>query len=328
MGLPVSVPVRVIRSKRRGPVVFVTGAVHGDELNGTGIIRELMFSRDLTLVRGTLVLVPVVNVFGFERHVRYLPDRRDLNRSFPGDPSGSLAFRLANVLFRELIERSDYGMDLHTATSGRTNFPHVRADLAVPGMEEVARWFGSEVILDRRGDERSLRHVACNHGCKTINLEAGEALKIESGTVALGVRGVKNVLCHLGMIEGEPSVPAYQTTVQRSVWVRAHSGGLLRFHVRPGDLVEEGAPLATCDGFFREESPTVLAPVSGILLGMTTLPVVRPGEPICHIGIPTRDLTEIRAEIARSPRTLHRQVQEQIGHDVHVTPRRRRSPRS
>lgn len=322
-----SVPVRVIRARRRGPVVFVTGAVHGDELNGTGIIRELMFSRDLTLVRGTLVLVPVVNVFGFERHVRYLPDRRDLNRSFPGDPGGSLAFRLANAVYREVIAQADYGIDLHTATIGRTNFPHVRADLSIAGMEEYASWFGSEVILDRRGDERSLRHVACSQGVKTINLEAGEALKIESGTVALGVRGVRNVLCHLGMVEGEASFPSYQTTVQRSVWVRAQSGGLLRFHVRPGDLVEQGTPLATCDAFFREESPTVLSPVAGIVLGMTTLPVMRPGEPICHIGIPTRDLKQIRSQISRSPGSLHRQVQEQIAHDVHVVPRRRRGSR-
>jgi uncharacterized protein len=123
MGVAVIVPVRVERGPRPGPTVFVTGAVHGDELNGTGIIRELMFS-NLSLDRGTLLLVPVVNVFGFERHTRYLPDRRDLNRSFPGDPKGSLAFRLAHVLFRELIERSDFGIDLHTAGQGRTNFPH------------------------------------------------------------------------------------------------------------------------------------------------------------------------------------------------------------
>jgi hypothetical protein len=214
-----------------------------------------MFDRDLQILRGSLILVPVVNVFGFERHSRYLPDRRDLNRSFPGDSQGSLAFRLARAIFVEVLSRSDYGIDLHTATTGRTNFPHVRAAMSLPGVADVARWFGCEVIVDRRGDERSLREVANNRGCKTILLEAGEALKIESGVVTLGVRGVKNVLIRLGMVEGEPRVPVYQTVVRRTVWVRSVSGGLLHFHIRPGDLVEEGAALATCDAFFRQESP-------------------------------------------------------------------------
>ena len=332
MGAPVAVPVRVVRGQSPGPAVFVTGAVHGDELNGTGIIRELMFS-NLELTSGTLVLVPVVNVFGFERHTRYLPDRRDLNRCFPGDERGNLAFRLASVIFHEVVGRCSYGIDLHTAAQRRTNFPHVRADLSIPQVAELARWFGCEVIADRKGDERSLRQVACDNGCFTIILEAGEALKIEPGTVELGVRGVKNVLKRLKMLKGKPVRPVYQTTVKRSVWVRAQWGGLLRFHVAPGSMVEKDTVLATCDGFFREESPSVLAPVSGIVLGMTTLPIVRPGEPICHIGISSKPLPQIREEIARAPRALHRQVQAQLAADIRVVepparPSARRSERS
>ncbi len=322
MGVPVSVPLRVMRGRRKGPTVFVSGAVHGDELNGTGVIRELMFS-NLELLRGTLILVPVVNVFGFERHTRYLPDRRDLNRSFPGDPKGSLAFRLAHAIHREVVLKSDYGLDLHTAAAGRTNFPHVRADLSLPGLEELARWFGCEAIVDRKGDDRSLRQVACGGGCKTILLEAGESLKIEAGAVAIGVRGVRNVLIELGMIDGSREEPAYQTTITKSVWVRAHTGGLLRFHARPGDLVNEGERIAVCDAFFRDDSPTVVAPVAGIILGMTLLPVVRPGAPVCHIGIPNRPMADIRREIARRPRSLHRRVQRQMARQVRVEPRRR-----
>jgi predicted deacylase len=336
LGVPVSVPVRVLHGPRVGPAVFVTGAVHGDELNGTGIIRELMFSK-LLLARGTLMLVPVVNVFGFERHTRYLPDRRDLNRSFPGDPKGSLAFRLAHVLYRELVERSDFGIDLHTAGQGRTNFAHVRADLSVPRVEQLARWFGAEVIVDRRGDEQSLRHVATVRGCLTINLEAGEALKIEPAAVHIGVRGVLNVLKQLAMIRGKPEWPAYQTIVRRSTWVRAHAGGLLRFHVAPGSIVEEGEELATCDGFFREQSPPVRAPIAGIVLGMTTLPMVRPGQPICHIGIPDRPPAEIVRDIARSGgETLHGRMRALLARNMDVvdppaarraTPRKRKAPR-
>ncbi len=325
MGVPVSVPVRVVRGRRKGPSVFVTGAVHGDELNGTGVIRALMFQK-LELDAGTLILVPVVNVFGFERHSRYLPDRRDLNRSFPGDAAGSLAFRLANVIFNEVIQRSDYGIDLHSAAHGRTNFPHVRADLSQPALSKLAQWFGCEVTVDKKGDDHSLRQVACEHGVPTINVEAGEALKIEPGVVELGVRGVHNVLSHLGMIGTRPVRPAYQTTVEHSRWIRSQWGGLLRFHVAPGSLVDEGAALATCDGFFRDESPAVRASVGGIVLGMTTLPVIRPGEPVCHIGIPKRPLAEIRRELEKAPRTLHRRVQDTLGSDVHVVeaPRKRR----
>jgi uncharacterized protein len=317
MGAPVSVPVRVVRGRRNGPVLFVTGAVHGDELNGTGIIRELMFA-DLELESGTLMLVPVINVFGFERHSRYLPDRRDLNRSFPGDPHGNLTSRLAHVIKKEILDRADYGIDLHTAAVGRTNFPQVRADLRVDKLGQLAEWFGCEVIVDRAGDEHSLRQVATEGGAPTINFEAGQALRIEPAVVELGVRGVKNVLRRLGMLRGRPVRPAYQTVVKQSRWVRAQSGGLLRFHIAPGDLVDAADPLATCDGFFRAESPVLRAPVAGIVLGMTTLPVVRPGEPVCHVGIPRLALGEIRERLARAPDPLHRRLQAELARDVHV----------
>lgn len=326
MGAPVSVPLRVMRGRRAGPTVFVTGAVHGDELNGTGIIRELMFS-ELVLESGALILVPVVNVFGFERHSRYLPDRRDLNRSFPGETQGNLTARLAATIEREVVQSSDFGIDLHTAAVGRTNFPHVRADMRVEKLRELAEWFGCEVIVDRPGDEHSLRQTASENGVPTINMEAGEALKIEPAVVELGARGVKNVLRRLGMLKGRVKRPAYQTVVRRSQWVRAQAGGLLRFHVAPGDLVDAGDAIATCDGFFRADSPTLRAPVAGIVLGMTTLPVVRPGEPICHIGIPRLALSEIRERIERSPDTLHRRLQSELSRDVHVRPLPKRRSR-
>jgi uncharacterized protein len=326
MGAPVTVPIRVLRGARSGPTLFVTGAVHGDELNGTGIIRELMFA-GLKLESGTLILVPVVNVFGFERHSRYLPDRRDLNRSFPGEAHGNLTSRLAHTIYKEVVAKSDLGIDLHSASAGRSNFPHVRADLRAPKLVELAEWFGCEVILDRRGQEHSLRQVACEGGVPTINLEGGAALKIEPAVVELGVRGVKNVLRRLGMLRGRVLAPAYQTVVQRSQWVRAQAGGLLRFHVAPGELLDAGDAIATCDGFFRADSPTVRAPVAGVVLGMTTLPVVRPGEPVCHIGIPRLALAEIRDKIARTKDDLHRRLHDELARDVHVQPLKDRGRR-
>jgi predicted deacylase len=296
--MPVTVPVRVIRGARRGPAVFVSGAIHGDELNGTGIIRELML-KGLGLKRGTLILVPVVNVFGFERHSRYLPDRRDLNRSFPGSPDGSLAFRLAHAFYEQIVRHCDYGIDLHTATQGRVNFPHVRGDLGDRGVNRLARWFGCELVLDRRGHEHSVRQVATEGGCSTIVLEAGESLKIERRVVEVGVRGVFNVLQSLRMVEGQPSLPEALLIVQKSQWARAHVGGLLRFSVSPGDVVSEGMRIAHCDTFFGNQSPSVRAPVGGVVLGMCSLPVVRPGVPVCHIGIPDVPVEQLAERLRR-----------------------------
>jgi uncharacterized protein len=304
LGVPVNLLVRVVRARKAGPVLFVCGAVHGDELNGTAVIRDLM-RRELRLVRGTLILVPVLNVFGFDRHTRYLPDRRDLNRCFPGHPGGNMAFRLAHTFYEQVIQRSDYGIDLHTATQGRINFPHVRGDLRSSGVRRLARCFGCQLVLDRKGHQMSVRQVATESGCSAINFEAGEALRISRPDVELGVRGVLNALSGLGMVESKPCVAVPMIVVRDSVWVRAQAGGLLRFSVRPGDIVEQGAQLASCDSFFQRASPPVSAPVGGIVLGMGTLPVVRPGVPVCHIGIPDVPLGELVARV-RKDRVVRR----------------------
>ncbi|MBN1607583.1 MAG: succinylglutamate desuccinylase/aspartoacylase family protein [Polyangiaceae bacterium] len=304
LGVPINLLVRVVRARKVGPVLFVCGAVHGDELNGTAVIRDLML-RDLRLARGTLILVPVLNVFGFDRHTRYLPDRRDLNRCFPGHPGGNMAFRLAHAFYEQVIKRSDYGIDLHTATQGRINFPHVRGDLADSGVGKLARCFGCQLLLDRKGHQMSVRQVATESGCSAINFEAGEALRISRPDVELGVRGVLNALSGLRMIESKPILALPTIVVRESVWARAHAGGLLRFSVRPGDIVEQGAHLASCDSFFRSAGPPVRAPVGGIVLGMGTLPVVRPGAPVCHIGIPDVPVGELVARL-RKDRVVRR----------------------
>lgn len=316
-GNPVNMFIRVIRGKEPGPAVFVTGAIHGDEFNGTGIVRELMFS-DVELICGTLILIPIVNIFGFENHSRYLPDRRDLNRSFPGDPDGSFASRLADIIFREIVKKCDYGIDLHTAAIRRTNFPHVRAELKVPGIEKIAKAFGCELVLDQKGPADSLRTSACRIGCPTILYEAGEVFKFESGVIELGKRGVLNILKELKMIKGKIQSPAFQTVVKETEWVRSEHGGILRFHVRLGDIVRRGDKIATAEGWFTLEHHDVISPVNGILLGMTTMPAVKPGEPICHVAIPTKSLKAIEEEMKSSPKTLHRRLQNDLAKNFHV----------
>jgi len=299
-GGPVHLPIRVIRAREPGPVLFVTAAVHGDEINGTGIIRELIFDQPPELLRGALVCMPVVDVFGFENQSRYMPDRRDLNRCFPGSARGSLASRYAHSIMREIISHCDFGVDLHSAALTRTNFPNVRGDLNDRDVRDLARAFGSELIVHGKGPGGSMRRAACRAGVPTILFEAGEPHKIEPFILDIGLRGIRNVLIHLEMMAGRPTRPAYQTRVRKSTWVRAELGGLLRFHVAPGDVILGGQPVATSESVFGQARSTIIAPQGGVILGMATHPAVKPGEPICHIAIPDKPVEEIAALLKKA----------------------------
>lgn len=283
-GINVKIPVQIRRAVREGPTVFVTAALHGDEINGTGAIRQLLHSGDLELKRGSLILVPVLNMLAFDRHSRYLPDRRDLNRFFPGSPSGSLASRMAHNIFGEIVARSDYGIDLHTAAVRRTNYPNVRADMDQPQVARLARAFGCELILNGKGPLGSFRREACAVGCPTIIMEGGEVWKVEPCIVDTIIQGIKNVLCELDMLDGEQRIPSHQTTLETSKWLRAERGGFLQFHVKPGELVEADQPIATNTSLLGVEKSSLVAPFGGVVIGMTTLPSVTPGEPVCNIG--------------------------------------------
>jgi predicted deacylase len=177
LGSPVTVPIHVLRARKPGPRLLLTGCVHGDELNGMGIIRELLYDQPPKLVKGTLVCVPVVNVYGLEHHLRYLPDRRDLNRDFPGSENGSLSSRLAHVIFENVVRQCDYLVDFHSAAVRRTNYPNIRADLSHPETRALARSFGCELIVNGKGPVGSLRRAALAAGVPSIILEAGEVWK-------------------------------------------------------------------------------------------------------------------------------------------------------
>ena len=178
-GSPIQLPIRVIRSTKAGPTVLITAAVHGDEFSGVGIIHELMHADDLTPLIGTIIVVPVVNVFGFETQERYMPDRRDLNRCFPGSENGSLSSRFAHIFFSQLVMQADYCIDLHSAAVPRTNYPNVRGDFRDPNVRRLCRAFGCELMLDSKGPDGSLRREATKAGCPTMILEAGEPCKLE-----------------------------------------------------------------------------------------------------------------------------------------------------
>jgi predicted deacylase len=280
----INIPIHIKRSENEGPVVFVTAALHGDEINGTGAVRQLIQDPDLKLLKGSLILVPVLNILAFDRHSRYLPDRRDLNRSFPGTSGGSLASRMAHIIFKEIVSRSDYGIDLHTASIRRTNYPNVRGDLSDPKVVQLAEAFGAEIILDGEGPVGGFRRSACKAGCPTIIMEGGEVWKVEPSIVETAVRGIQNVLKNLGMISGKHIGPPYQVKIEKSKWIRADFGGFMQFHVIPGDIVEEGQALATNTTLLGDEQNTLYAPFDGVVIGMTTLPAISPGEPLCNLG--------------------------------------------
>ncbi len=314
-GMTVNIPIHVRRAVEDGPTVFVTGALHGDEINGTGAIRQLVQNEDLKLIRGSVLFIPVLNLLAFDRHSRYLPDRRDLNRAFPGSETGSLASRMAATIFDEIVMRCDYGLDLHTASVCRTNYPHVRGDLKNPNVKRIAEAFGCEIIMDGKGPKKSLRREASDAGCATLVMEAGEVLKVEPGIVEACVRGVMNVLIDLQMVDPafELATPDYQVTVTRSKWIRAENGGFLEFHVKPGEVVEEGQPISTNTNLLGRDRHTVSAPFNAVVIGMTTLPAISPGEPICNLG---RLPKSIKPSALRRLRAEKRGLEERVVEDL------------
>ncbi len=297
-GVSLELPIVVRRAAEPGPTVFISAAVHGDEINGTGVVQRLVVDPPFTLKRGTLLLIPVVNLLGFERHDRYLPDRRDLNRSFPGTPTGSLASRIAHVVTTEIIENCDYGIDIHTAAIRRTNFPNVRADLTDRRTAAFARGFGAELLLSGEGPDGSLRRAACERGCPTFVVEAGETWKVEPAILEFVTQGITNALIKLNMVEGERVLPSYRIETDTTNWVRAQEGGFLQFHVAPGDLVRRDQPLATNRALTGRVQNTIVSPVNGVVVGMTTMPSVAPGDPVVHLAYCRR------GELLRVEKTL------------------------
>jgi predicted deacylase len=331
IGVKVSVPVHVICAPKPGPRLFLAASIHGDELNGLGIIHDLLFDNQFSLERGMIVALPLVNVYGLESYSRYLPDRRDLNRSFPGKSSGSLTGRLANLVYSEVIRKCDYGIDFHTAAVRRTNYPNVRADLDKPDVAALARAFGCELIVHNKGTMGSLRRTAVNAGIPTIVVEAGEVWKIEPGVVELGVRGAMNVLRHLKMIPGRRVKPAYQCAVKKSKWIRAERGGVLKFHAKSGDIVRKGQVVASSLSVLGQVKEQIVSPWDGIVLGMSTMPVVKPGEPISHLALPEEPIEVIGRKInRRREKALHSRIQTDLATNVFVTkaPRRKKQPAS
>lgn len=278
-------PVQVVNGRHAGPTLFVSAAVHGDEIAGVEIIRRLL-TRRLQQLNGTLLAVPVVNVHGFLDHSRYLPDRRDLNRSFPGSPKGSVAARLAYRFLNEIVLRSDCGIDLHTGTMHRTNLPQVRASLDDERTARLARAFGVPVILNATQREGSLRRSASQNGIPMLVYEAGEALRFDEVAIRAGLRGIVNVMHELGMLPGRAArSERFKPIVAQSTrWVRAPFSGIVRARVRLGQRVVKGQCLAVISDPLGDREESALASHSGIVIGRSNLPLAHEGDALFNVA--------------------------------------------
>lgn len=283
---PVTMSAHVVHGRRDGPSMFVSSGIHGDEVIGVEIVRRLLKMRSLASLRGTLIVVPIVNAFGFINRSRYLPDRRDLNRCFPGSAGGSLAARLAHLFVTEVVCRCDLGIDLHSAAIHRTNLAQIRIAPNNPELLELAKIFGAPVVLTSPIRDGSLRMSSRDNGVDVLLYEAGEALRFDEMAVRAGVAGILRVMRHVGMLpaKGIANAKANSVLCASSKWLRAPAGGLLRTFRAEGDVVSAGDALAAVSDPFGEHDTLITAPSDGIIVGRAVLPIVNEGDAVFHLA--------------------------------------------
>jgi predicted deacylase len=278
-------PVQVICGRRAGPVLFVSAAIHGDELNGVEIVRRLLKRKILQSIRGTLLAVPIVNVHGFLDQSRYLPDRRDLNRSFPGSSKGSVAARLAHLFVKQIVSKADFGIDLHTGAINRSNLPQIRANLDDEETADLAKVFGVPVIINSNVRDGSLRGCAADRGLPVITYEAGEALRFDEVSIRAGLRGVLNVMRHIDMLPKLKNPKSITAVVaQTTSWVRAPDSGIVSAKIELGKSVHAGQSLAVISDTLGQKEENVIAPFDGIVIGRNNLPLAHEGEALFNLG--------------------------------------------
>ncbi len=284
---PLAMPVEVVRGRLDGPTVFVSAAIHGDEINGIEIIHRLLRQHHtLRQLRGTLICIPIVNVFGFINQTRYLPDGRDLNRAFPGSERGSLTSRVAHLFLREIAAKCDYGIDLHTAAAHRNNLPHIRANLDDKETLRLARSFQVPVLLNSNTRDGSLRQAAGELGVKVVLFEGGERLRFNEHVIRIGLQGVMSSLRTLGMLPARPRRDdgPKPLVARHTRWVRAARSGIHCIDVKLGQRVRRGDRLGVISDPFGALEEEVRCEYDGIIIGQTCLPLINEGDALFHVA--------------------------------------------
>lgn len=279
-----SISMKVIRGWQPGPVMFVSAAIHGDEINGVEIIRRLLKDSSLDKIRGTLIAIPIVNVYGFINHTRYLPDGRDLNRAFPGSSKGSLTGRIAQTFMQEIVAHCTHGIDLHTGARHRSNFPQIRANLEDPETLAMTRAFGVPIAIDSKTRDGSLRQCASDNGVPVLLYESCEALRFDEIYIRAGLRGILNVMRHLGMLRKSRARVKPPLISRETRWIRAPESGVLRVLVPLGAEVVENQIIGFIADPLGSSEVDVIAEVAGIVIGRTNLPLVYEGDALFHIA--------------------------------------------
>lgn len=296
-----TMPMEIMRGEEKGPILLLVAAMHGDELNGCEIVKRILNYRGLhKKLKGTIVAVPIVNVFGYNRNVRYLPDRRDLNRCFPGSKDGSTGARIANVLLNDIAVHCTHAIDFHTGAIHRSNYPQVRASLDIPAVHDMAMSFNLPVILNASLREASFRKSLNKMEIPCIVYEGGEALRYEESIIKSGINGTLGVMASLGMLpKGWVKLRTLKKMpfiAKSSVWMRAPDAGSLRFNKRLGSYIKKGDVIGVISNAFGRHKTSVIAQHAGVIIGIINMPLVMPGDAIVHIAM-FENPREVKKEI-------------------------------
>ena len=285
-GAEVMLPIEVVAGASEGPRLFVCAAVHGDEISGVEIIRRVLRRKLSEQLRGSLIAAPILNVFGFAALTRYLPDRRDLNRSFPGSPEGPLASRIAHIFLTEIVANATHGIDLHSGAIHRSNLPQIRACLDDAETMRIAKAFGVPVVINANVRDGSLRQAVLERGIPMLLYEGGEALRFSEPVIRAGTRGILAVMRDLGMLPpAETAAADHQPYIaQSSFWIRAPESGILRARAELGANVEAGERVGVIADPLGTRNVDVTADKSGIVIGRTELPLVNEGDAVFNVA--------------------------------------------
>lgn len=287
-GTDIHMPVHVYRSDKDGPTLLLTGGMHGDEVNGIEIVRKFLDSRLVRQIKcGSVVAVPIINVYGFINFSRDVPDGKDVNRSFPGNTEGSLASLVAHTITHKILPEVDLGVDFHTGGASRTNFPQIRFDQDDPEAKHIAKAFSAPFTLHSSVIKGSFRETAQKMGVPVVTFEGGETLRIDPKTIEEGLDGIKRLMKDLGMIEKAPKAPARQHFFDESSWVRADVSGLFRHRKASGNKVKEGQTIGYISSPTNDYSVKVKSPSTGYIIGHNNFPLIHKGDALFHIGTET-----------------------------------------
>ena len=288
------IPIIVERSKKEGPVVLLTAGLHGDEINGTEIVRELIVKKINKPKRGTIICIPVINIFGFVNQTREFPDGRDLNRIFPGSKSGSLASQFAYYILKEIIPNIDYAIDFHAGGAQRFNAPQIRIVPNNEVLKTLSDVFGAPFTLYSNNISGSFRSSCDKMNVKMLLFEGGKSVDINNAVTKEAVEGTKRVLMHFGMLKNkhEISKPHQTIYIEKSDWIRANFSGMFHGLKQIGSFVTKGELLATISDPFGKVSHKLKAPHSGYLINVNDSPIVYQGDAVFHISKTLEDEQE------------------------------------